>query len=250
MWESRLLVRGSLRRHIGIAYAQLGLNSFAPAGERTTRASVGIAVAGSGRNDRDCIAGDRRFMTVQDKAAMDQPANIRQRGTARQQFRNIGRELPAVRMTFVRVATGAAVAQGGAVGRALNRPRQTFLTPLSLTGGRQGGSLYHGAATRQYSIKRIFKINTETDHRSSRLTTRPGTSPGDRPESSSSGAFLGLGGMRIAGAGVGRQQMPGAGDADPAAIDGVEARLGGRAVVGGELAVGRLGDQVRDNRPG
>jgi hypothetical protein len=49
----------------------------------------------------------------------------------------------------------------------------------------------------------------------------------------------------IAGARVSREQMPGASNGHPAAIDGFEAGFGGGAVVGGELAVGRFCDKVR-----
>src|SRR5437763_1424090 len=57
--------------------------------------------------------------------------------------------------------------------------------------------------------------------------------------------FFGFGLMGIAGAGVGGEKMPGTSDGDPAAIDGVEAGLGGGSVVGGELAVGRFSHQMR-----
>src|SRR6185369_2482873 len=52
-------------------------------------------------------------------------------------------------------------------------------------------------------------------------------------------------GVGIAGAGVRGEQVPRASDADPTAIDGVESRFGSFAVVGGELAVSRFGDELR-----
>jgi hypothetical protein len=56
--------------------------------------------------------------------------------------------------------------------------------------------------------------------------------------------FVWVGGVGIAGAGVGGEEVPGASDADPTAIDGVEAGFGSFAVVGSELAVSRPGDEV------
>ena len=56
--------------------------------------------------------------------------------------------------------------------------------------------------------------------------------------------FFATGTVRIATAGVGCQQVPGATDADPTAVDGIEPTASHRTLIGRDPAVGLLADQM------
>ena len=104
------------------------------------------------------------------------------------------------------------------------------------------------------SAIKIFPDDLQNGNRSSSFAADSSTRNGASRSTSRSimrRALFGRGGVRIAGAGVGGQQVPGPRDRDPAAVDGLEPRL--RPSCRRRRSACRrrsCADQVRESRPG